>query len=60
MGHLKLPNPEDDNFGLSPLHVISKIINLDMSITDFNKAYFNNAGVPSGLLKLKKLSLIHI
>jgi HK97 family phage portal protein len=54
IGHLKLPNPEDDNFGLSPLHVISKIVNLDMSITDFNKAYFNNAGVPSGLLKLKK------
>ena len=54
VGHLRLPNPADDNFGLSPLHVVAKLVNLDMSVTDFNKAFFRNAGVPSGLLRLKK------
>ena len=54
VGHMALPNPNNDVYGLSPLHVISKTINLDMAMTDFAKTYFQNAGVPSGLLKIKR------
>ena len=54
VGHLSLPNPNGDLYGLSPLHVLSRTINLDLSMTDFAKQYFQNAGVPSGLLKVKR------
>lgn len=54
VGHLKFPNPANDTYGLSPLHVLAKTVNLDMSMTDFAKVYFQNAGVPSGLLKIKR------
>ena len=54
IGHMSLPNPSGDVYGLSPLHVLAKTVNLDMSMTDFAKAYFMNAGVPSGLLKVKR------
>jgi HK97 family phage portal protein len=54
VGHISFPNPANDSYGLSPLHVLSKTINLDMSMTDFAKVYFQNAGVPSGLLKVKR------
>jgi len=54
VGHLALPNPSGDIYGLSPLHVLAKTVNLDMSMTDFAKVYFQNAGVPSGLLKVKR------
>ena len=53
-GHLKLPHPLDDHYGLSPLAVLGKHINLDSDLTDFQRVFFANAGVPSGLLKLKK------
>tara|TARA_B100001123_G_scaffold308697_1_gene344973 strand:- start:5794 stop:7854 length:2061 start_codon:yes stop_codon:yes gene_type:complete len=54
VGHMAFPNPSGDLYGLSPLHVLAKTINLDMSMTDFAKVYFENAGVPSGLLKVKR------
>ena len=54
VAHMSLPNPSGDVYGLSPLHVLAKTINLDMSMTDFSKSYFENAGVPSGLLKVKR------
>ena len=54
MCHLALPNPAGDIYGLSPLQVLSRNVNLDLNMTDFAKVYFQNAGVPSGLLKLKK------
>ena len=54
IGHMSLPNPSGDVYGLSPLHVLAKTVNLDMSMTDFAKSYFMNAGVPSGLLKVKR------
>jgi HK97 family phage portal protein len=54
IGHMSLPNPSGDVYGLSPLHILAKTVNLDMSMTDFAKAYFMNAGVPSGLLKVKR------
>jgi HK97 family phage portal protein len=54
IGHLKFPNPNNDFYGLSPLQVLAKQINLDTDATTFTKAYFNNAGVPSGILKLRR------
>jgi len=52
--HLALPNPGGDLYGLSPLQVLARTVNLDLNMTDFAKTYFQNAGVPSGLLKLKR------
>ena len=52
--HLSLPNPGGDLYGLSPLQVLARNVNLDLNMTDFAKTYFQNAGVPSGLLKLKR------
>ena len=54
MCHLALPNPSGDLYGLSPLQVLSRTVNLDLNMTDFAKVYFQNAGVPSGLLKVKR------
>ena len=54
VGHMSFPNPNGDLYGLSPLHVLTKTINLDLSMTDFAKVFFQNAGVPSGLLKVKR------
>jgi HK97 family phage portal protein len=54
ISHLSLPNPSGDVYGLAPLSVAAKVINLDLAMTDFAKVFFQNAGVPSGLLKIKK------
>ena len=54
IAHMAFPNPSGDVYGVSPLSVLSKVINLDMAMTDFAKLYFQNAGVPSGLLKIKR------
>ena len=52
--HLKLPNPSDDTFGLSPLHVLARTVNVDAAITSYSKSFFENSGIPSGLLKIKR------
>ena len=54
MCHMALPNPSGDVYGLSPLQVLAPSVNLDSAITQFNKNYFQNSAVPSGLLKLKR------
>jgi HK97 family phage portal protein len=55
IGHIKLgTNASNDLYGLSPLTVLANMLNLDQSITQFAKSFFQNAGVPSGLLRLKK------
>ena len=54
MCHIALPNPGGDIYGLSPLQVAARTVNLDLNMTDFAKVYFQNAGVPSGLLKVKR------
>ena len=51
---MKLVNPTNDVYGLSPLQVIAPVINLDLSIIQYAKAFFQNAGVPSGMLKIKR------
>lgn len=54
VAHLALPNPQGDVYGLSPLHVLARTVNLDLNMGDFAKMYFQNSGVPSGLLKIKR------
>jgi len=54
IGHLKFPNPNNDFYGLSPLQVLLRQVQIDTDATNFTRAFFNNAGVPSGLLKLKR------
>jgi len=54
ISHMSFPNPGGDVYGMSPLSVIAKTVNLDLSMTDFAKLFFQNAGVPSGLLKVKR------
>ena len=54
ISHMSFPNPGGDVYGMSPLSVLAKTVNLDLSMTDFAKLYFQNAGVPSGLLKVKR------
>jgi HK97 family phage portal protein len=39
--------------GLSPLAVCLGSVDADMAQTDYIRAFFNNAGVPSGVLKVK-------
>jgi HK97 family phage portal protein len=54
VAHLKLPNPYDDVYGLSPLQVASRHINLDTAVSTFLRSYFSNAGVPAGILKVSR------
>ena len=54
VAHMSFPNPGGDVYGMSPLSVMAKTVNLDLAMTDFAKLFFQNAGVPSGLLKVKR------
>jgi HK97 family phage portal protein len=47
------PNPADRWNGLSPLAVALGTVDADNAQTDYIRAFFNNAGVPSGILKVK-------
>jgi HK97 family phage portal protein len=51
--HVKVPNPGNDFYGLSPLAVLARTADLDTYMTDFDISFFRNAGVPMGLLKTK-------
>jgi len=49
--HWKTPNPLNDFYGQSPIATLIKEGNLDIRMTEFDLAFFQNAGVPMGLLK---------
>jgi HK97 family phage portal protein len=51
--HFSYPNPLDDYYGLSPIHVAALWGDVDNEAGDFLRAFFRNAGVPKGLLTLK-------
>lgn len=55
--HFKLPNPFNDFYGLSPIESVFTEANLDADMTMLAKAFFDNAGVPLGILTVsgKKL-----
>lgn len=52
--HWKKRNPLNDFYGMSPLQVIAPRIDTDNYMRAFIKAYFENAGVPSGILSVKQ------
>ena len=52
--HVRTPNPANDFYGLSPLAVISREVDIDRLMTDFDLSFFRNAGVPMGILKTKQ------
>ncbi|MDR3179437.1 MAG: phage portal protein [Holosporaceae bacterium] len=51
--HLKLFNPLNDWYGLSPLQVASRSIDQHNAISDHNLAILQNGGRPSGCLMVK-------
>lgn len=51
--HLKLPDPLDDYYGLSPIAVLATWGDIDTESAQYIRAFFLNEGVPSGFLKFK-------
>ena len=54
MIHVKDFNPLNDWFGLSATSVAARAADVDNRATDMLNQFFNNAGVPYGLLKSKR------
>jgi HK97 family phage portal protein len=50
----KTTDPLNDWYGLGPLQVLAKQVNLDTSATDFARSTFDNKGVPAGFLKVAR------
>lgn len=50
MIHVKENDPSNDYYGLSKIAVIAREGDLDQRMTDFDRAFFMNAGVPMGIL----------
>jgi len=48
--HIKLPHPTNDFYGLSPIALITREGSIDLHMSDFELAFFRNAGVPYGVL----------
>lgn len=51
--HIKTPNPSNDFYGLSPIALLVREGTIDLHMSDFELAFYRNAGVPFGLLKTK-------
>ncbi len=52
--HFRLSDPLSDLWGLSPLEVAARQIDIDTEASKFIDAFFRNAAVPFGLIKLKR------
>jgi HK97 family phage portal protein len=52
VGHHRMFNPGSDLYGLGPLQVLARQVNLDVDATEFARATFENKGVPAGFLKV--------
>lgn len=52
--HFKTRHPLDDFYGLAPLFVLAGRVDLDIWTRRFSEAFFRNAGVPAGLLNIKR------
>lgn len=52
--HFKTRHPLDDYYGLAPLFVLAGRVDLDVWTRRFSEAFFRNAGVPAGLLNVKR------
>lgn len=51
--HIKTPHPTNDFYGLSPISLLVREGNIDLKMSDFEMAFFNNAGIPAGILAVK-------
>lgn len=52
--HFKTRHPLDDYYGLPPIAVGAERIDLDVWVRKFTRAFFHNAGVPSGLINITR------
>jgi HK97 family phage portal protein len=52
--HFRLPDPTNDLWGLSPIQVAARQIDTDNEASKFVDAFFRNAAVPFGIIKLKR------
>ena len=52
--HLRLPDPANDLWGLSPVRAAARQIDTDSEASRFVDAFFRNAAVPFGIIKLKR------
>lgn len=52
--HWKTRNPLDEFYGMSQLKPIGGYIDVDNYMRDFTKSFFQNAGVPGGMLTIKQ------
>lgn len=50
-------DPADEHGGLSPLAVALGAVDMDAAQTEYVRAFFNNGGVPSGMIKIKNRTL---
>lgn len=50
--HIKTANPLNDFYGLSPITLLVREGNIDLKMSDFELAFYNNAGVPAGILNV--------
>lgn len=54
MIHIKLPNPMDPleglGYGLSPISPMARSLDVDNSVTDYLKLFFQNGAMPPGVL----------
>jgi HK97 family phage portal protein len=53
MIHIAEPNLVNDFYGLPKISLLTREGDIDLSMSDFELAFFRNAGVPMGLLKVK-------
>lgn len=49
--HTKFFHPTDDYYGLTPLQVVRRTVDMDNSTTDWNTTLVQNYGAPGGILK---------
>lgn len=52
--HIKTNNPLDDFYGMPPLLAAAQRVDVDNFMRQFVASFFSNAGVPAGLLNIKK------
>lgn len=53
MIHIHEPNLTNDFYGLPKIALLTREGDIDIAMSDFELAFFRNAGVPMGLLKIK-------
>lgn len=54
MLHIAEPNLVNDFYGLSKIALLTREGDIDLSMSDYELAFFRNAGVPMGILKVKR------